>query len=120
LVGSEGTLAVITKVLVRLLPIPEAVTTLMAAFPTIDTASQAVSDVIAHGIVPAALEMMDRVTVGAVEAHYHAGYPTDAGAVLLAEVDGLRESADELTEEIRKILQAHDAYGVRIAADADE
>jgi glycolate oxidase len=120
LVGSEGTLCAITKIKVKLLPTPEAISTLMAAFPSIETASQAVSDVIGHGIVPAALEMMDNVTIGAVEAHYKAGYPTDAGAVLLAEVDGLQESADELTVEIRKLLDAHDAYGVRVAADAAE
>jgi glycolate oxidase len=120
LVGSEGTLCTITKIKVKLLPTPEAISTLMAAFPSIETASQAVSDVIGHGIVPSALEMMDNVTIGAVEAHYKAGYPTDAGAVLLAEVDGLQESADELTAEIRRILDAHEAYGVRAAADAAE
>src|SRR5205823_10147940 len=120
MVGSEGTLATITRVKVRLLPLPESVVTLMAAFPTIETASHAVSDVIGHGIVPSALEMMDHVTIGAVEAHYRAGYPTDAGAVLLAEVDGLQESADELTAEIRRILEAHEAFGVRVAADAAE
>jgi glycolate oxidase len=120
LVGSEGTLCTITKIKVKLLPAPEAISTLMAAFPSIETASQAVSDVIGHGIVPSALEMMDNVTIGAVEAHYKAGYPTDAGAVLLTEVDGLQESADELTAEIRKILDAHEAYGVRAAADAAE
>jgi len=119
-VGSEGTLATITKVLVRLLPIPEAVTTLMAAFPTIDAASHAVSEVIAHGIVPAALEMMDQVTVGAVEAHYHAGYPTDAGAVLLAEVDGLDEAAAEQAEAVRKVLHDNEATGLRQAADPAE
>src|SRR2546427_326090 len=79
LVGSEGTLCAITKIKVRLLRTPPSVATLLAAFPTIDAASQAVSAVIGHGIVPAALEMMDSVTVGAVEAHYHAGYPTDDG-----------------------------------------
>ncbi|HEX9477033.1 MAG TPA: FAD-binding protein, partial [Candidatus Dormibacteraeota bacterium] len=88
LVGSEGTLCAITKIKVRLLRTPPSVATLLAAFPTIETASQAVSAVIGAGIVPAAMEMMDGVCVGAVEAHYHAGYPTDAGAVLLVEVDG--------------------------------
>jgi glycolate oxidase len=120
LVGSEGTLCTITKILVRLLRIPEAVTTLMAAFPTIETASQAVSDVIGHGILPAALEMMDQVTIGAVEAHYRAGYPTDAGAVLLAEVDGVEENARELTEQVRQILDVNEAYGLRVAADPAE
>jgi glycolate oxidase len=120
LVGSEGTMAVITRILVKLLPLPEAVTTLMAAFPTIETASHAVSDVIGHGIVPAALEMMDKATVGAVEAHYRAGYPTDAGAVLLVEVDGLTESARELMDEVRRLLETNEAFSCRVAADAAE
>ena len=120
LVGSEGTLCVITKVLVRLLPIPEAITTLMAAFPTIDTASHAVSSVIAQGTVPAALEMMDQVTVQAVEAHYRAGYPTDAGAVLLVEVDGLQEAAEEQAAAVRQVLEANEATHLRQAADPAE
>ena len=120
LVGSEGTLCAITRIQVRLLALPEAVNTLMAAFPTIETASHAVSDVIGHGIVPAALEMMDQVTVGAVEAHYHAGYPTDAGAVLLAEVDGLEDSAKELIGEVRRILEVNEAFSIRQAEDPAE
>jgi glycolate oxidase len=120
LVGSEGTLCAITRIRVRLLPSPESICTLMAAFPTIDSASHAVSDVIGHGIVPAALEMMDRVTIGAVEAHYRAGYPTDVGAVLLVEVDGLEESTDELAETIQAILISDDATNLRLASDAAE
>jgi glycolate oxidase len=120
MVGSEGTLGTITRVKVRLLPQPESVVTLMAAFPTLETASHAVSAVIGHGIVPAALEMMDQVTIGAVEAHYRAGYPVDAGAVLLVEVDGLRESCDELAAAIEGILRANEATGLRTAADAAE
>jgi glycolate oxidase len=120
LVGSEGTLCTITKIKVKLLPIPESVVTLMAAFPTIETASHAVSDVIGHQIVPAALEMMDQVTIGAVEAHYKAGYPTDAGAVLLVEVDGMQESCDELSGAIRELLQTNEALSVRTAEDAGE
>jgi glycolate oxidase len=120
MIGSEGTLGVITQVKVRLLPLPEAVSTLMAAFPTIETASQAVSDVIGHGIVPVALEMMDQVTVGAVEAHYHAGYPTEAGAVLLAEVDGLAESARELMAEVQRVLTVNEAFAMRLAGDPAE
>jgi glycolate dehydrogenase FAD-linked subunit len=115
LVGSEGTLCAITKVKVRLLRIPPSVTTLLSAFPTIETASQAVSAVIGHGIVPSALEMMDNVTVGAVEAHYHAGYPTDAGAVLLVEVDGTPESTRELMTAITKILGDNHGYALREA-----
>jgi glycolate oxidase len=120
LVGSEGTMCVITRIQVRLLAVPEAIQTLLAAFPTIETASHGVSDVIGHGIVPAALEMMDETTVGAVEAHYHAGYPTDAGAVLLVEVDGLTESAGELIGEIRRILEQNEAFAVRLAGDKAE
>src|ERR1700686_4964269 len=73
LVGSEGTMCVITRIQVKLLAVPEAIHTLLAGFRTIEAASHALSDVIGHGIVPAALEMMDETTVGAVEAHYHAG-----------------------------------------------
>src|ERR1700716_3896271 len=120
MVGSEGTLGTITRIKVRLLPLPESVVTLMAAFPTLETASHAVSDVIGHGIVPAALEMMDQVTIGAVEAHYRAGYPTDAGAVLLVEVDGLRESCGELSDAIERILKENEATNLRIAEDPDE
>src|SRR5712671_4731943 len=115
LVGSEGTLCAITKIKVRLLRIPPSVATLLAAFPTIETASQAVSAVIGAGIVPAAMEMMDRVTVGAVEAHYHAGYPTDAGAVLLVEVDGISESTRELMAAIRDVLEENHGYALREA-----
>ena len=120
LVGSEGTLCAITKIKVRLLRIPPSVITLLAAFPTIETASHAVSSVIGHGIVPAALEMMDHVTVGAVEAHYHAGYPTDAGAVLLVETDGTAESTRELTAAINEILAANEGYAMREAATPAE
>src|SRR5712671_1014547 len=120
LVGSEGTLCAITKIKVRLLRTPPSVATLLAAFPTIEAASQAVSAVIGAGIVPAAMEMMDGVCVGAVEAHYHAGYPTDAGAVLLVEVDGLEESSRELAGAIEKILHVNEATGLRVAADATE
>src|SRR5258705_7584048 len=120
LVGSEGTLCAITKVKVRLLRTPPSVATLLAAFPTIETASQAVSAVIGGGIVPAALEMMDQVTVGAVEAHYRAGYPTDAGAVLLVEVDGIQESTRELTTAIRDVLAKNQGYAIREAQTAAE
>jgi glycolate oxidase len=120
LVGSEGTLCAITKVKVRLLRVPPSISTLMAAFPTIEAASQAVSAVIGHGIVPSALEMMDAVTVGAVEAHYRAGYPIDAGAVLLVEVDGIPESTRELMVSIRAVLAQNQGYAMREAATEAE
>ncbi|HEY2593475.1 MAG TPA: FAD-linked oxidase C-terminal domain-containing protein, partial [Chloroflexota bacterium] len=105
---------------VRLLRIPPTIATLLAAFPTIEAASHAVSAVIARGIVPAALEMMDQVTVGAVEAHYHAGYPTDAGAVLLVEVDGIAESTRELISAIREVLGSNHGYAMREAQSPAE
>src|SRR2546427_1584704 len=120
LVGSEGTLCAITRIKVRLLRTPPSIATLLAAFPSIETASQAVSGVIGGGIVPAALEMMDQVTVGAVEAHYRAGYPTDAGAVLLVEVDGIPESTRELITAIRDVLAKNQGYGLREAQTAAE
>src|SRR5216684_1582797 len=120
LVGSEGTLCAITKIKVRLLRTPPSIATLLAAFPTIETASQAVSGVIGAGIVPAAMEMMDQVTVGAVEAHYHAGYPTDAGAVLLVEVDGIPESTSELMAAIRTLLGENHGYAMREAQNPSE
>lgn len=120
LVGSEGTLCTITKVKVRLMRLPPTVATLLAAFPTVESASHAVSAVIARGIVPAALEMMDQVTVGAVEAHYHAGYPTDAGAVLLVEVDGIAESTRELMAAILEVLAANQGYAMREAKSSAE
>jgi len=120
LVGSEGTLCTITKIKVRLLRQPPTVATLLAAFPTIESASQAVSAVIARGIVPAALEMMDHVTVSAVEAHFHAGYPTDAGAVLLVEVDGIAESTRELMAAIREVLAANQGFAMREAKSSAE
>src|ERR1700682_97432 len=120
LVGSEGTLCAITKIKVRLLRTPPSVATLLAAFPTIEMASHAVSAVIARGIVPAALEMMDRVTVGAVEAHYQAGYPTDAGAVLLVEVDGIAESTRELMAAVREVLADNQGYAMREAQSSAE
>ncbi|MBJ7600001.1 MAG: FAD-binding oxidoreductase [Candidatus Nephthysia bennettiae] len=120
MVGSEGTLGTITCIKVRLLPQPESMATLMAAFPTVETASHAVSAVIGHGIVPAALEMMDQVTIGAVEAHYRAGYPTDAGAVLLVEFDGVTESCQELSATVERILRENEATNLRLAEDPEE
>jgi glycolate oxidase len=119
-VGSEGTIGIATKIIVRLVPLPEAVKTLLAVFANVDEASAAVSDVIAHGIVPAAIEMMDQLAIKAVEAAYHAGYPEDAGAVLLIEVDGLRDGLDEQAAAIASLSLAHGARSVRSARDAKE
>ena len=107
MVGSEGTLGVVTAIVVRLLRKAEAARTLLAAFETIDDASQTVSEIIAAGIVPTAMEMMDGVVMAAVEAAIHAGYPADAGAVLLIEVEGLPDSLPRQMERIETICRAH-------------
>ena len=120
LIGSEGTLAVATKVIVRLLKLPEAVRTLVAVYSDLDNASSAVSSIIASGIVPAAIEMMDDLAVQAVEAAVHAGYPQDAGAVLLVEVDGLKEAVEEEALEVERICRQFDPMEVRTAADETE
>jgi glycolate oxidase len=120
MVGSEGTLGIVTKVVVRLLRKPEAVKTLMAVFESMDDASNTVSDVIGQGIVPAAIEMMDQLALEAVEAYIHAGYPTDAGGVLLIELDGLRDGLDETAAQIGEIARQHQAREVRLAKDDRE
>jgi glycolate oxidase len=120
LAGSEGTLGIVTKVVVRLTRLPEAVRVLLAEFAGVVEASGAVSAVIACGIVPAAMEMMDRLSCSAVEAAYHVGFSPDVGAVLLIEVDGLGEGLDYLAERITAICQSHGASRVRSARSAEE
>jgi glycolate oxidase len=120
LVGSEGTLGIVTKVIVRLMRKTEAVKTLMAVFESMDDASNAVSDVIGQGIVPAAIEMMDQLALEAVEAYIQAGYPTDAGGVLLIELDGLRDGMEEIATQIIDIAHKHNAREVRVARDDRE
>jgi len=120
LVGSEGTLGVITAVDVRLMRLPEAVRVCVAAFPDVESASEAVSAIIGSGIVPTALEIMDKLIVSAVEAHYHAGYPTESGAVLLVEVAGASDDMDASESAIAQIARAHGALSWRAARDAAE
>jgi glycolate oxidase len=98
--GSEGLLAVITEVTVKLTPKPQSARCVLAAFDDVDRAGEAVAAIIGSGIVPAGLEMMDKLTVGAVEPFVRAGYPTDAEAILLCESDG---TPDEVTEEIAEV-----------------
>ncbi len=107
IVGSEGTFAIVTEITIRLLPKPQAVKTLLAAFHSVEECSQAVSEVIAAGIVPSALEFVDAKTIEAVEASvYKAGYPMDAVAALLIEVDGFQEGLEETADCDRGDLQA--------------
>ncbi|TAK55635.1 MAG: FAD-binding protein [Dehalococcoidia bacterium] len=117
-VGSEGTLAIATKIIVRLMKLPESTRTLLAIFNAVDDASNAVSAIIAAGFVPSALEMMDRNIISAVEPVIHAGFPTDAEAVLLIEVDGLEEATAEQAEAVRAVCVANNAREVRLAVEA--
>ena len=121
-VGSEGMFGIATRIAVRLVPTPRAVRTLLADFSSVRSAGQAVTAVIASGILPAALEMTDRNCVAVVEASiYAAGYPVDAAAVLLAELDGPDEgSVAAEADEVSALLRKHDARSVRLARDAGE
>ena len=119
-VGSEGTLGVVTKVLVRLIENPPAVSTLLLSYQDVEGAARTVSETIAAGIVPAAMEMMDRPMVEAVENFVHAGYPTDAAAVLLTEVTGHPSAVGAETEIIAEIARLAGASEVRVAADQVE
>ncbi|HZZ91784.1 MAG TPA: FAD-linked oxidase C-terminal domain-containing protein [Usitatibacter sp.] len=118
--GSEGNLGVVTRVTVRLLPLPERTDTLLAAFGSVGDAARAVGDIIGSGIVPAALEMMDRIVIEACERAMRLGFPTGAEALLLVEVDGAEEEVVEEMRRVRAILDACGAADVRIAADALE
>jgi len=118
-VGSEGMFGIVTAITVRLEPMPPSVRTMLADFPTVRAASEAVSSVIATGIVPAAMEMMDRACVAAVEASiYAAGYPTDAAAVLLVELDGQPDAVEAEAELVSRILGSCGARAVRSASSA--
>jgi len=119
-VGSEGTLAIATKIVVRLMRIPEAVATLLAIYNTIEDAANTVVALTQEGITPAALEMMDGWVLRMVEAATHAGYPLDAGAVLLIEVEGLREAVEEQAEAVRQVCRKQKAREVRRARDERE
>jgi glycolate oxidase len=119
-VGSEGTLGLITEITVKLTPLPEDRRTVMAAFPTMRAASEAVSAIIASGLVPSAIELMDQLAVEAVEAAVGAGYPLDAGGILLAEVDGVRDGLDDARERIEEHCRREGATTIRVAATAAE
>jgi glycolate oxidase subunit GlcD len=120
-VGSEGTFGIATEATVRLSPIPPAVRTLLADFTDVDRASRAVSAIIAAGVLPAALEMMDNAIIRAVEASvFTAGLPIDAQAVLLVELDGVEAGIDDDADRVEKILLEYGARSVRSATDQDE
>jgi glycolate oxidase len=116
-VGSEGTLGIATEVTVRLLRAPEAVRTLLAAFPSTDEAGGAVSAIIAAGVLPAAVEMMDALAIEAAEAAVHCDYPQGAGAVLIVELDGPAPEVEAQFGEVQRHCRDNKAFEIRIAAD---
>ncbi len=117
LTGSEGSLGIITAVTVRLLPLPERTETLLAAFSSVRAAAEAVGEIIGAGVVPAALEMMDRIVIEACERVMPMGFPPGAEALLLAEVDGAAEEAAEALLAVRGILERCGATEIRVAAN---
>ncbi|MFE9689447.1 FAD-linked oxidase C-terminal domain-containing protein [Micromonospora sp. NPDC005806] len=119
-VGSEGTLGIATEVTVRLTRLPEAVRTLLAAFESTDQAGAATSAIIAAGVVPAAVEMMDALAISAAEAAVHCGYPAGAGAVLIVELDGPAPEVDAQFAQVEALCRENRAFEIRIAADDAE
>lgn len=120
IVGHEGTFGLVTEITCRLMPLPEKVVTMLAIFDSLPAASQTVSDIIAAGIIPATLEMMDNPMLRAVESALQAGYPLEAGAVLIIELDGLAAGLEEPAEHVRDIVNRNGATELRIAADEAE
>lgn len=119
-IGSEGTFGIATAATLNLVALPESVTTLLAVFPSVAAASRAVARIIAAGIVPAALEMMDALVIEAVEAAYHFGFPTGAGAALIIELDGLAAGQDDLAARVSQACLGCGADLIRVAADEHE
>src|SRR5690606_23056612 len=118
--GSEGMLGVATEITVRLLPQPDVAKVLMASFDDVEKAGKAVGDIIAAGIIPAGLEMMDKLSIHAAEDFVRAGYPLDAEAILLCELDGVESDVDEDCERVRQVLEQAGATRVQQAADEAE
>ena len=120
LVGSEGTLAVVTKVWLRVMPVPASVRTLAAFFPSTEAAGEAVSGIVESGTVPGAIEMMDQLSIEAAEQVAHAGFPTDAGAALVIELDGSEAEVEARFADVTRFCETAGASEVRVAQDADE
>jgi len=119
-IGSEGTLGVITEILLKLLPRPAARQTILATFDSMADAAETVSDIIAHKIIPCTLEFLDHTTIGCVEAFAKLGLPLDAAAILLMETDGHAAVVAEEAAQMTALAQAHHARDVRQARDAAE
>jgi glycolate dehydrogenase FAD-linked subunit len=119
-VGSEGTLGITTKITVRLTRLPETVQTLLAAFPSIEAGGEAVSAIIASGVVPAAIEMMDALAIGAAEAAVRCEYPAGAGAVLIVELDGPVAEVEHQFTRVRGLCRDAGAFEIRVAGGDEE
>ena len=119
-VGSEGTLGIVVAACVRLVPIPPSVRTMLLDFTSVEDCAATVSDIIARGVVPAAIEMMDNGIVVAAESFAHAGYPTDAAAILIVEVDGMPAGVEAQTREVEEAARANRVRSIRVAADDAE
>ncbi len=120
IIGCEGMFGVITRVLLRLVRAPQAYKTMLGIFESVEDASQTVSDIIGAGIVPGAMEMMDTLITQAVEAAYHFGFPLDAGAVLIVELDGLRAGLDAQAARVMDLCRKNRAREVRLAQTEQE
>ena len=118
--GSEGMLGIVTEVTVKLLPKPQVARVLLASFDSVEKAGRAVGDIIAAGIIPGGLEMMDNLSIRATEDFIHAGYPVDAAAILLCELDGVESDVQEDCECVEAVLRAAGATDVRLACDEAE
>ncbi len=118
--GSEGLLGIIVEVTVNLLPIPPTARVMLAAFDDAENAGKAVSDIIASGIIPAGLEMMDNLAIRAAEDFVHAGYPKDAAAILLCELDGTDEEVSHEIEKVEQILQQHHCTATRLSENEEQ
>lgn len=120
IIGSEGMLMVVTEITVKLLPLPQQVEVLLAAFNTIEAAGDAVSAIIAAGVIPGGLEMMDNNAIRAAEDYAHAGYPRDAAAILLIEIDGSTINVAEQLQVTRQVLKTAGVVSLKIAGNAEE
>jgi glycolate oxidase len=118
--GSEGLLGVIMQITVKLLPRPDLAQVVLAAFDSVGAAGAAVADIIGAGLVPAGLEMMDKLAIEVAEAYCGAGYPLDAAAILLCEVDGNTAEVADQVEQVRAVMTASGARDIRVSASEDE
>jgi len=119
-VGSEGTLGIITKIIVRIVRLPEIVTTQLALFPSVDDAANAVSAIMTAGILPAALELLDRACIDVLEQTIHIGYPEHAGAALIIELDGLKDGMQRSIDRVADICKRHAVIEIRTATTPEE